>query len=99
MGLSPGGTGTDPGGWIFAPTLQPTQVRHLTQMLTPFDDEMAERSPNGIAWAPRRIRTQLKVRRGQPIEIPQRGVADGLVVRQAVCDGEPWQGGDLLHRV
>ena len=99
MGLRPGGTGTDPGGRIFEPTLQPTQVRHLAQMLTPFDDEMAKHSTNGRAWTPRRIRTPLKVRRGQPIEIPQRGAADGLVIRQAVCDGKPWQGGDLLHRV
>src|SRR2546427_3073200 len=98
-GLRPGGTGTDPGGRIFEPTLQPTQVRHLAQMLTPFDEEMAEHSPNGMAWAPRGIRTPLKIHQGQPIEIPQRGAADGLVVRQAVCDGEPWQGGYLLHRV
>ena len=84
---------------MFEPTLQPTQVRHLAQMLTPFDDEMAEHSPNGVAWAPHGIRTPLKIRRGQPIEILQRGAADGLVVCQAACDGEPGQGGDLLHCV
>ena len=63
-GLRLGGTGTDPGGRIFEPALQPTQVRYLAQTLTPFDDEMAEHSPNGMAWAPGGIRTPLKVRRG-----------------------------------
>src|SRR5215472_63637 len=82
MGLRPGSTGTDPGGRIFQPTLQATQVRHLAQMLTPFNDEMAEHSADGKARTLRGIRTPREVRRGQRIEIPQRGTPDGLVVCQ-----------------
>ncbi len=86
-------------GAILEPTLNPSEIRHLAEVLALFYDDMAEHFADGIAGASLGIRAPVQVFGGQAIEIPQRLAADGIVVRHTISDVEPWEVGNLFRGV